>query len=272
MARTLFIGDSHSHGYFEMGGKISAWQSNNYAEIYANHFNKKTVIYSMPGGCNDKYPVWLKTMFDRYTDFDEVFIQSTYWNRFLLSCSRELDVGEFTKSDLFLDDTLEKDDLIHRYTDHRVSDNYVEMIEQPRTENYEQFKGFEFDDMNTTHDFSLFHEKYTYTKIYHELTTVLQYKNYCMNLFTINELCRRNNVKWYLWNINERVFMPDNLDFFGKIDCVRAPMTAQEFMKERFDIDTESEHYRIDREHYIREIHRKIAVDYFGYIKEQDGK
>ena len=54
MARTLFIGDSHSHGYFEMGGKIHSWESNNYAEIYANDNNKQTVIYSMPGGRNRK--------------------------------------------------------------------------------------------------------------------------------------------------------------------------------------------------------------------------
>ena len=33
MSKTLFLGDSHSHGYYEMGGKISSWQSNNYAEI-----------------------------------------------------------------------------------------------------------------------------------------------------------------------------------------------------------------------------------------------
>ena len=42
-------------------------------------------------------------MLDRYDDIDEVFIQSTYWNRFLLSCSRNLDVGETTDVDPYLD-------------------------------------------------------------------------------------------------------------------------------------------------------------------------
>jgi len=28
MSRTLFIGDSHAHGYYHMGGKIHAWESN----------------------------------------------------------------------------------------------------------------------------------------------------------------------------------------------------------------------------------------------------
>ena len=76
MTRTLFLGDSHSHGYFEMGGKVNAWESNNYAELYALENNKQTVMYSMPGGCNRKYPAWLRTMLDRYNDIDEVFVQS----------------------------------------------------------------------------------------------------------------------------------------------------------------------------------------------------
>jgi len=28
MSRTLFIGDSHAHGYYEVGNTISAWQDN----------------------------------------------------------------------------------------------------------------------------------------------------------------------------------------------------------------------------------------------------
>jgi len=267
MSRTLFIGDSHSHGYFEMGGKTNFWQSNNYAELYAEHHDKKAVIYSVPGGCNHKYPVWLKTMFDRYKDFDEVFIQSTYWNRFLLACSRELDVGEDTKSDLFLNEDQEKDDLIDRYTDDRVRDNYVEMIEQPRKENYEEFKGFEFDPQGVTHSWSLFHEKYTYTKVFHELVTQLQYKDYCLDMFAIDTMCKAYGVKWYLWTINERVFIPENIDFFGKLDCIKAPMSAEKYFKDKCDLDIETDHYRIDREHYIKEIHKKIAIDYFGYIK-----
>jgi hypothetical protein len=66
MTKTLFLGDSHSHGYFEMGGKVHAWESNNYAEIYARDNDKQTVIYSIPGGCNRKYPAWLKSMLDIY--------------------------------------------------------------------------------------------------------------------------------------------------------------------------------------------------------------
>ena len=45
MTRTLFIGDSHAHGYYEIDNKISAWQDNNYAEIYADENNKQEWEY-----------------------------------------------------------------------------------------------------------------------------------------------------------------------------------------------------------------------------------
>ena len=270
MPRTLFLGDSHAHGYYHMGGKIHAWEPNNYAELYSKLHDKKTVIYSVPGGCNHKYPVWIKSMFDRYDDIDEVFVQSTYWNRFLLSCSKELSVGEETDSTLYLCENQPKDEMIDRYTDERIQEHYVEMIEQPRKGNYEKFKGFTFDGAGVTDSWSLFHEKYTYTKVFHELITPLQFKDYCLDMFVIDKMCKDYGVKWYLWSINDRVFVPPKIDFFGKNDAIRAPMSAESFLKERFKMDIETDHYRLDGEHYIKEVHSKIANDYFGYLKGTD--
>ncbi len=267
MTRSLFLGDSHSHGYFEMGGKISSWQSNNYAEIYAHENNKQCVIYSMPGGVNSKYPIWLKAMLDRYDDIDEVFVQSTYWNRFLLSCSRNLDVGDGTKADLYLDDDQPKDDLIHRYTDHRITDEYIEFVEKPRTQIYEEFKGFKFHDMEVDYNFPLFSEKYSYTKLWHELVTPIQYKEYCINLLAIDTMLKQKNIKWYLWTINNRVFMPENTDYFVPLSCIKAPMSAYGYLKDIHKVDIETEKYFLDGEHYIKEVHSKIAIDYFGYLK-----
>ena len=104
MAKTLFFGDSHAHGYWDDNGVIRAWQDNNYAEIYAKHFKKETIIYSLPGGSNKKYPVWLKSMLNRYQDIDELFVQSTYWNRYLIGASRMLNIGDDIKIDHFLDE------------------------------------------------------------------------------------------------------------------------------------------------------------------------
>ena len=268
MSKTLFIGDSHAHGYYETNQGILAWQENNYAEIYAKLNDKETVVYSQPGGCNRKYPAWVKSMLDRYNDIDEVFIQSTYWNRFLLSCSRNLDVGENTNVDLYLDDSQPKDDLVHRYTDHRVTENYIEMIDQVRKENYEDFKGFAFDDMEVKPDWAPFHEKYIYTKLWHELVTPLQYKDYCLDLMAIDTMCSRRNIKWYQWSINNRVFVPDNIELYGTFETgKKASLSAEGFIQHTKAINIESDQYRLDGEHYNTQIHEIIAKDYLDYIK-----
>ena len=137
MTKTLFLGDS-PHGYFEMGGKVNAWESNNYAELYVLEHNKQTVIYSMPGGCNRKYPIWLRTMLDKYNDIDEVFVPIPYWNRFLFK-PKNLGVGEETDSSVYFSNTDEpKDDLNRKIYRSRITENYIEMVEQTRPENYEE--------------------------------------------------------------------------------------------------------------------------------------
>tara|TARA_B100000674_G_scaffold462441_1_gene442507 strand:- start:338 stop:1027 length:690 start_codon:yes stop_codon:yes gene_type:complete len=226
----------------------------------------------MPGGANIKYPIWLRCMLDKYDDIDEVFVQSTYWNRFLLSCSKKLDVGDDTKPDLYLDNDQPKDDLIHRYTDHRITDDYIEFVEKPRTQLYQEFKGFKFHDSLIDYNFGLFHEKYSYTKLWHEMITPLQYKEFCSNLVVIDTMLKEKDIKWYLWTINERVYMPNNTDYFVPLSCVKAPMSVERYLKETENLDIETDHYRIDGEHYIKEVHNKIATDYFGYLKGASNK
>ena len=52
MARTLFIGDSHTCGYDTVQGQqgpaVFPWNANNYAEIYSEIHNKIAIVYAMP--------------------------------------------------------------------------------------------------------------------------------------------------------------------------------------------------------------------------------
>ena len=47
-------------------------------------------------------------------------------------------------------------------------------------------------------------------------------------------------------------------------------MSVESFLKERLKMDIETDHYRLDGEHYIKEVHSKIANEYFGYLKGTD--
>ena len=85
-------------------------------------------------------------------------------------------------------------------------------------------------------------------------------------------MLKEKDIKWYLWTINERVYMPNNTDYFVPLSCVKAPMSVERYLKETENLDIETDHYRIDGEHYIKEVHNKIATDYFGYLKGASNK
>lgn len=273
MGRTVFLGDSHAAGYWvEPNQTVHQWE-HNYGNSYSKEYNKDVAVYATPGACNKKYPIWLKSMLDRYDDVDEVFVQSTYWNRWLMGASKNLDYGDGTKSDMFLDDryVCPRNNKIKYFTDWRAVDDFIEIPEQCRAELFEQFKGLYFDDDNITPDWAPFHEKYPYTKLYNESLTHLQYRDYLSDMFVINALCKEYGVKWYLWTMNERVYFPKNFDLFGPLsECVIAAKSAETYLKETVNIQIEDD--TLDGEHYPESTHQLIATNYFNYLKETNNE
>ena len=127
MGRTLFVGDSHAAGYWcETDETVHQWE-HNYGDCYSVENDKEVIVYALPGACNKKYPIWIKSVLDRYDDIDEIFVQSTYWNRWLMGASKKLEYGDGTKSDMFLDDRYKcpNNDKIAYYTDWRVIDDFI---------------------------------------------------------------------------------------------------------------------------------------------------
>lgn len=272
MGRTLFIGDSHASGYFVDEKGISRhWRENNYGEIYSKVHNKPVVIYALPGASNQKYPIWIKAMFDYYKDIDEVFVQTSYWNRYLIACSKNLNSGDGMSANHFSNGpnpppSPENTPLIERWADIRITEEHIELVEQCRPELFEKFKGLHYNESDITSNWSPFNEKYAYTKLWHESLTHLQYREYCGNLYIIDNMCKEYGVNWFLWNINDRVYIPKNYEFFGILkNCTKCDMSAQEYIKKhyRYDIDDKT----LDSEHYFYDTHKIIATDYLEHLK-----
>lgn len=282
MSRTLFIGDSHSAGYQMTGLNTSQptpayWSKNNYSEIYSHANDKEIVLYAMPNACNKKYPIWLNTMFNKYPDIDSVFIQSTYWNRDLLAANKNLDIADGMKSDHFCVAGRNKfpipeyrdSNLIERWTDEIVSDNYIEnCIRTAPDSKHLEYKGFTFEELDCGMENTL-NMPYAYVKLWHEHITHLQYREFCSNLFIIDTLCKRYGVKWYLWKINERVVLPNDIDLYGPLDnCIRSTISAEQFIKKSHKLKIDD--HTTDGEHYIYNIHKIIAEEYIPYLKMLD--
>lgn len=268
MAKTLFIGDSHTAGYTAINDKVTQWGENGYPHYFSA--GKQTLVYALPGASNQKYPIWIKSMLDRHNDIDEIFVQSTYWNRWLMGASISLEYHDDSSSDLFLDDTyicpINKN--IKYYTDFKAIDTSIEIVEQCRSELFEQFKGLEFAEDSITKDWPPFTEKYVYSKLYNECLTHLQYREYATNLFVINSLCKERGIKWYLWSINDRVYMPKRFDLFGELtECTIVKENCREYFIEKHNRDIDAE--RTDGEHYSKEVHELIADKYIPYVRNQ---
>jgi len=267
MSHTLFIGDSHTAGYwYDQKNSISHQWETNYADIYSKKFNTNTLVYAQPGVANQKYVFWLKSMFNRFDNIDKVFIQSTYWNRWLMGASKNLDYGDGTPVDMFLDDTyVSNNKNIKYFTDWRSVDNYIEVSEQCRPELFEEFKGLWIPDGNIDKDWQPFHESYPYSKLWHESITHLQYRDFLKDLYLINAMCKEQNVKAYMWTINNRVYFPEHLNMFGELDFLYIPsLSAQDFIMKKFKVNIEDK--TIDGEHYQEEIHNIIAEHYIPYL------
>lgn len=275
---TVFLGDSHACGYMIKHDKPTYWNGNNYAELYAEHYNKPVVVYGMPGGCNRKYPSWVKTVLDRYTDIDEIFIQSTYWNRHLIGIntteqpfvnSLDADYFAFGPNKGLAGENINP--LVDRWIDIKLYEGgtgYGEISHNHMPDHYVPFKGLKW---NAYHDndFKPVEEKYYYTKLWFELLTHLQYRDYCQDLFTIDRLCEQRGIKWHLWAINDRVFIPDNPYYYGDLTNLQTYniVNTRQWFKDNKGIDIDTPKYRVDDEHYTTDVHRTIATEYFEHLQ-----
>ena len=264
MSTTLFIGDSHSAGYILKNNDVAEfWTENNYAEIYSDLNNINSAIYALPGGSNKKYPVWISYLLDQYS-VDEIFIQSTYWNRSIIGMSPNY--GEELRKDQFVKrmDDNEKGN-VHRYTDLFFNEDYFELMFGTYHNIWTDFEGFRFDFDNPHAHENVYEKSYKYTKMWHEEFTHLQLRQYLSDLIVIDHMV---DVPVYVWNINNRVHMPTNRNLFGKFKNVRfSPMSAEDFLLKHNNMKIET--MQIDGEHYNKDVHTAIAEHYLPYLKNE---
>lgn len=268
MSRTLFIGCSHTMGYADPNPErdFLVWQSNNYAEIYAKKMGKPAVIMASSGCGNREYPLFLAHAFKTYDDIDEVYIQSTYWGRFPLAMNPTLDEKDILPLDFFLEKD-DSDDLIDRWSLGLVQeDRYLHAYTKPTVQDYENFAyNQSTSPMNQP---SIRHAPYIYIKMYHYLQTHLEQQDYFRDVFVCDSLCRRNNARMFLWNINDRCFIPkETSDFYGSLTntCI-ADQDAGTYLKKHFKFDIEKA--KVDSEHYNYSVHELIADHYIPKLKE----
>jgi len=265
MGRTLFVGCSHTMGFYDPGSEIygtKTWQDNNYAEFYSEIYNKPVVIMASAGAGNRAFPRFISYAFDLYNDIDEVFVQSTYWGRFPVAMNPTLDNKNIYPIDFFIEKQ-KSDKNIDRYDIGLYQGDHVEYYLKPKARDYDDFpymkdtKPFisEPDVRRTSH---------LYMQMWHHSNTHLEQEDYFMNMAVCDTICAKNNANLYIWNINNRCYIPkETKNYYTKLNAKIAPIDAESYLKKELEIDT------IDGEHYSTNVHRAIAERYIPYIKDK---
>lgn len=265
MGKTLFIGCSHSMGYcgnIDEGRNV--WLDNNYAEIYSELNDKEVIIMASAGTGNRAYPRFLANAFKLHNDIEEVFIQSTYWGRFPVAINPDLNDEKIFSLDFFLDENF-KTDKISRYSIKLLSnDKYHETFLKPTVEDYEIFPY-----VRETKPFyaepDVRRSSHMYLRMWHYSNTHLEQEDFFTNIALCDMLCTYNNVPLYVWNINDRCYLPkETKTFYTDLKSTTiADVDAINYIKKYTKIET------LDGEHYSRNVHKAIAENYISYVKEQ---
>lgn len=256
----LFVGDSHSHGYWynKNKDKVECWDKNNYAEIYARDVAKiKSYVYSYPGAPNSKYPRWIKNMLNKHSDISTVLVQSTYWDRWLMAVNT--DIAEFPEPTLdFLTREYHKEDYITLYDDyHTIDFRKVEWVEKPKWGDIKFYKE-QFPDINGGLEWPGYRSEYMHIKFHDEIMTHLTYENYSKDIALIDSICHEHTVPAVLWKINDRVEFPKKFDTFRKLTNVKVfEKPASTWLLENLNINIDT--MKVDEEHYNYEAHHLIA-------------
>jgi hypothetical protein len=255
----LFVGCSHTNGFWgqrHKDGTLDKYigDKNNYAQIYSNELaDGRCYIYSSAGASNNKYPRWIRHMTNTHKDIKGIFVQSTYWDRWVMAADvkqhhRTIEVGHFCK-------TVKEEEKFIFYDDWNTTDfDVVEWFEKVKwasvgnyTEGCPEFNG--------GYNWIGFDTNYMHMKFHTDIATHLKTEEYLKDIALIDAMV---NVPVYVWRINDRTQRADTLDVYKTLNnVIHIETPASIWIKENLNIDIET--MTLDEEHYNEEAHRLIA-------------
>ena len=271
VSRTLFLGDSHTVGYQTIPNKIgvgsySFWNDNSYCEEYSLLHDKPVVIYGMAGTPNRMYTDWMSSMFNTYSDIDEVFLCLSPLNRMVLGFEGTLTDGALPLN-YFTHECDESSTRVKKYMDVLSKKEAVQFFTKPVNEDYTKFPGIDVSSERGIVSPDVRSHTYMQTQLFFHCNTHLEKRDLLLNVYAWDRMCADRHVKLYIFNFMERLKWPPNWNYYGKLhNTVIASKTVEGFMKES-NID-HTQYFLPDKEHYNKEFHNMIAKDYLTWLKE----
>lgn len=271
MSRAVFIGDSHTCGFIAVPGKYgpgsySYWNDNSYGDIYSEENNSPVSIYAMAGVNNRVYVDWLKTMFERHNDITEVFLCLAPMNRFCLAVDPGLVDEPIPVDNFTIHIKSSSTELVQKYGDHTEYDDRYQLFNKPMYADYDKQPMFELTPESGLVRPDIRKESYIDVKLFFELNTYLEKRDFLQNVYSWDNICADHNAKLYLFNFTDRLVFPSNFEYYGKLKCTKfAPKSVQGFFAQRM-ID-HKKYLLEDNEHYNKTYHHMVATQYIPWLK-----
>lgn len=263
--KTLFVGDSHSGGYWAHSLDDPKFGDTNcYARFYAKEINP-CIVYADPGAPNSVYPRWISNMLKKYSSIDKIFIQTTHWDRWKMGYSKDIGFTQLP-NEYFLTTHEDSEDFT-LHTDFSTIDySVVEWSDKIK------FNGKNLIDGNqqwpqqwAPGSWPGDEQGYYKTVVHHQVLTHLVYEQYCKDIALIDAMCRERDIKVYIWRINDHVELPSNLNEFYNLTQTKLFTTsAQSWIKKNLNKDISK--MLQDEVHYNQEAHEIIGTKFIPEV------
>ena len=280
--RIAAIGCSHTAGYHvsnapeenvlltEENWPFSGrWQDNNWAEEYINSKNADGVIFARIGNGWYEYSEWLDFLFKKYNDITEVIVQNTYWNRFRVTSINPPDYEHMIPLDaLYKHETTKgRIDCWTKTVEVKDSDNpnyrVIDAPHQIRAKDY----------VNTVNIDVQHHPRFQWNepdlrritymegKTWLEIMSLKSQRDWLKEIYILQTLCKENNAELKLFGLNKWTWIPSKMKDYFNFDSIQvATDSVDDWFTQNKRIDIQK--HTVDDEHYSKEIHRAIALEY----------
>jgi len=245
------------------------WQKNNWAEEYINSKNADGVIFARIGIGWYEYSEWLSFLFKKYNDIKEVIVQNTYWNRFRVTAINPSDYEHMIPLEaLYKHETTKgKIDCWTKHVEVRDSDNpnfrVIDAPHQIRAKDYVNTVN-----INITHhprfqwlEPNLRQITYMEGKTWLEIMSLKSQREWLKEIYILQTLCKEYGAELKLFGLNKHTWIPDKMNDYFNFDSIQvAKDSVEEWFSQNKRIDIQK--HTVDDEHYSKEIHRMIALEY----------
>jgi hypothetical protein len=148
-----------------------------------------------------------------------------------------------------------------------VAGETVQLLTKPTNDDYQNSLGLEFNHEKGLIKPDLRKDPWMNIKLYNECNTMLEKKEFLLNLYAWDNICADHGAKLFVFNFRSRGQWPTNLEYFGKLKTLKRAENSVEDYLQNLNINAK-DYFLQDNEHFNIEYHTQVAEKYISWLKK----